>query len=156
MISVVFFWNGKVQQNFFIHRGAYQVCLRTWCDLDDTLWPLKPTLIRAEKETYNWLTKNAKPLTDNYSIRDIAEFRYQLFRNKPQFHNQISKVRIATIKELALLSEGEFYVADVVRLLASGWVLCLESLLEISSVTVSPPALVLRIERLVKFSEHLI
>ena len=74
-------------------------------DLDDTLWPLKPTLIRAEKETYNWLTKNAKPLTDNYSIRDIAEFRYQLFRNKPQFHNQISKVRIATIKELALLSE---------------------------------------------------
>ena len=71
-------------------------------DLDDTLWPLKPTLKRAEIETYQWLSENANAITDKYSLRDIAEFRFQLFSDNQEFQNQISKVRIATIKQLAL------------------------------------------------------
>lgn len=74
-------------------------------DLDDTLWPLKPTLKRAEIETYQWLSENANAITDKYSLRDIAEFRFQLFSDNQEFQNQISKVRIATIKQLALLSD---------------------------------------------------
>lgn len=73
-------------------------------DLDDTLWPLKPTLKHAEIETYQWLSTHAKPLTDKFSLNAISEFRFKLFRTDERFKNQISQVRIATIKALAISS----------------------------------------------------
>lgn len=74
-------------------------------DLDDTLWPVKPTLIRAEMETYDWLKENASALTDRFTLKDIAEHRYRLFVDSEQYKNQISQLRIATIKQLAILSD---------------------------------------------------
>ena len=73
-------------------------------DLDDTLWPLKPTLKHAEIETYQWLSTHAKPLTDKFSLDAISEFRFKLFRTDERFKNQISQVRIAAIKALAMSS----------------------------------------------------
>lgn len=74
-------------------------------DLDDTLWPLKPTLKHAEIETYEWLCANAKPLTNKFSLNEIAEFRFKLFNDNDRFKNQISQLRIATIEALALRSD---------------------------------------------------
>ena len=79
-------------------------------DLDDTLWPLKPTLIRAETECYQWLQKNAAPLTDKFSLADIGDYRFKLFSSSAAFKNQISQLRIETIKAMAIesgYSEGE-------------------------------------------------
>jgi FMN phosphatase YigB (HAD superfamily) len=59
-------------------------------DLDDTLWPLKQTLIHAENETYEWLKINAEPLTNQFSLADISEFRFKLFNDDVRFKNQIS------------------------------------------------------------------
>jgi len=73
-------------------------------DLDDTLWPLKPTLIRAETECYQWLQKNAKSLTDKFSLADIGNYRFKLFSSSDVFKNQISQLRIETIKALAIES----------------------------------------------------
>ncbi|MBT5923446.1 MAG: HAD family hydrolase [Cellvibrionales bacterium] len=73
-------------------------------DLDDTLWPLKPTLIHAENETYEWLKINAEPLTNQFSLADISEFRFKLFNDDVRFKNQISLVRKETIKAFALRS----------------------------------------------------
>jgi putative hydrolase of the HAD superfamily len=70
-------------------------------DLDDTLWPVKPTLKRAEIETYEWLKLHASKLTEQHSLREIGEFRYALFLNQPHFKNQISQVRIESIRQLA-------------------------------------------------------
>lgn len=70
-------------------------------DLDDTLWPLKPTLKRAELETYEWLKTHANKLTEQHSLREIGEFRYALFLNDPKMMNQISQVRIESIRQLA-------------------------------------------------------
>lgn len=73
-------------------------------DLDDTLWPLKPTLIRAEAECYQWLQENAKPLTDKFSLADIGAYRFKLFSTSDAFKNQISQLRIETIKIMAIES----------------------------------------------------
>ena len=73
-------------------------------DLDDTLWPLKPTLIRAETECYQWLQKNAAPLTDKFSLADIGDYRFKLFSSSAAFKNQISQLRIETIKAIAIES----------------------------------------------------
>lgn len=73
-------------------------------DLDDTLWPVMPTLKRAEIETYQWLCDNAPAITEQYSLMDIAEYRLKLFKDNTDFKHQISKVRIATIRQLALSS----------------------------------------------------
>ncbi len=70
-------------------------------DLDDTLWPLKPTLIRAEKETYQWLKTNASKLTDKYSLKEMGAYRFKIFKENNEYRHQISKVRIATILQLA-------------------------------------------------------
>lgn len=74
-------------------------------DLDDTLWPVRPTLKRAEIETYQWLCENAPAITEQFSLMDIAEFRFKLFKKDRDFKHQISKVRIAAIKQLALQSD---------------------------------------------------
>lgn len=73
-------------------------------DLDDTLWPLKPTLMHAEHETYEWLKINAKSLTNQFSLAALSEFRFTLFKNDIRFKNQISQVRKETIKAFALRS----------------------------------------------------
>ena len=74
-------------------------------DLDDTLWPLKPTLIHAENETYEWLKINAAALTNQFSLADMSAFRFKLFKEDIRFKNQISQVRKETIKAFALRSD---------------------------------------------------
>ncbi|MDG1292707.1 MAG: HAD family hydrolase [Pseudomonadales bacterium] len=73
-------------------------------DLDDTLWPLKPTLMHAEHETYEWLKLNAESLTNQFSLAHMSEFRFKLFKEDIRFKHQISLVRKETIKTLALRS----------------------------------------------------
>mgnify|MGYP000269861019 FL=1 len=74
-------------------------------DLDDTLWPLKPTLMHAEHETYEWLKINAESLTKQFSLAAMSEFRFKLFKEDIRFKNQISQVRKETIKAFALRSD---------------------------------------------------
>ncbi len=71
-------------------------------DLDDTLWPVFPTLKAAELKTYDWLQEEAPALTERYSLRDIASYRVDLFRDNPELQNQIGELRRRSIAELAM------------------------------------------------------
>tara|TARA_B100000767_G_scaffold257378_1_gene265192 strand:+ start:9299 stop:10072 length:774 start_codon:yes stop_codon:yes gene_type:complete len=88
-------------------------------DLDDTLWPLKPTLINAETECYKWLQENAKPLTDKFSVEDIAAYRFKIFSRSDAFKNQISQLRIETIKAMA--TECGYSHQDAIALSAAAF-----------------------------------
>ncbi|GBU15683.1 hydrolase [Polaromonas sp.] len=76
-------------------------------DLDDTLWPIWPTIERAEKTLEVWLGEHAPmsaALFANVAARD--DMRRQVARLQPELKHDLSAVRREAIR-LALKISGE-------------------------------------------------
>jgi FMN hydrolase / 5-amino-6-(5-phospho-D-ribitylamino)uracil phosphatase len=87
-------------------------------DLDDTLWPVWPTIERAEKKLHDWLCDHAPMTAAMYStpaaLRDI---RNHIATQRPELKNDLSAVRRESIrlalyraKENPLLADAAFEV----------------------------------------------
>ncbi len=74
-------------------------------DLDDTLWEIKPVLIKAEQEVYDWLNQNASKLTADFSLEDLMQQRIKLYQQQPELAHQITQLRLVAIKQ-AMLKAG--------------------------------------------------
>ena len=76
-------------------------------DLDDTLWPIWPTIERAEKVLHHWLVENAPMTAALFSspsaLRDIRDY---MATNRPDLKHDLSAVRRESIR-LALYRAGE-------------------------------------------------
>jgi len=76
-------------------------------DLDDTLWPIWPTIERAEKVLHDWLVENAPMTAALFSspsaLRDIRDY---MASNRPELKHDLSAVRRESIR-LALYRAGE-------------------------------------------------
>ena len=76
-------------------------------DLDDTLWPIWPTIERAEKMLHDWLVENAPMTAALFStpsaLRDIRDY---MATNRPELKHDLSAVRRESIR-LALYRAGE-------------------------------------------------
>jgi HAD superfamily hydrolase (TIGR01509 family) len=76
-------------------------------DLDDTLWPIWPTIERAEKVLHDWLVANAPmaaALFSNPSARQ--EIRDEVVNRHPELKHDLSSVRRESIR-VALYRAGE-------------------------------------------------
>lgn len=76
-------------------------------DLDDTLWPIWPTIERAEKVLHDWMTEHA-PMTAALFSSPVAlrEIRDYMAQNRPDLRYDLSAVRRESIR-LALYRAGE-------------------------------------------------
>lgn len=76
-------------------------------DLDDTLWPIWPTIERAERALLAWLGEHA-PMTAALfsSTAALREIRNELEANRPDLHNDMSALRRESIR-LALTRAKE-------------------------------------------------
>ncbi len=76
-------------------------------DLDDTLWPIWPTIERAEKVLHEWLVVNA-PITAALfsSPSALREIRDYMGTHRPDLKNDLSALRRESIR-LALSRAGE-------------------------------------------------
>jgi len=76
-------------------------------DLDDTLWPIWPTIERAEKVLHDWLVDHAPMAAALFSsplaLRDIRD---QLAASRPELKHDMSAVRRESIR-LAMYRSGE-------------------------------------------------
>jgi FMN hydrolase / 5-amino-6-(5-phospho-D-ribitylamino)uracil phosphatase len=76
-------------------------------DLDDTLWPIWPTIERAEKALHDWLTENAPMAAALFSspsaLRDIRD---HMAHSRPELKHDLSALRRESIR-LALYRAGE-------------------------------------------------
>lgn len=72
-------------------------------DLDDTLWDMKPTLVRAERKLIEWLKHNCQDL--DYDPAVMLELRSTLIAEQPSLKTQISELRKQMIYQ-ALLTCG--------------------------------------------------
>lgn len=70
-------------------------------DLDDTLWPCYPTIIRAEKLLYQWLSKNVSVVTHNYDIDQLREKRLLLLKTRSELAHDLTQLRIESFENLA-------------------------------------------------------
>ena len=76
-------------------------------DLDDTLWPIWPTIERAEKVLHDWLVVNAPMAAALFSSPSaLREIRDYMVANRPDLKNDLSAVRRESIR-LALYRAGE-------------------------------------------------
>lgn len=76
-------------------------------DLDDTLWPIWPTIERAERALLQWLGAHA-PMTAALfaSPSALREIRDHMAANRPDLRHDLSAVRRESIR-LALYRAGE-------------------------------------------------
>jgi len=77
-------------------------------DLDDTLWPCKPTILRAEESLYRWLRVHVPVITENYDILQLRDKRRLLFDHFPELAFDLTRLRL---KSFELLAE-EFSLSD--------------------------------------------
>ncbi len=76
-------------------------------DLDDTLWPIWPTIERAEKALHDWLTVRAPMAAALFSSPTaLREIRDHMAAQRPELRNDLSAVRRESIR-LALYRAGE-------------------------------------------------
>lgn len=77
-------------------------------DLDDTLWPCTPTILRAEEQLYQWLSEHVPVITRSYDIYQLRDKRRALLDEFPELAYDLTRLRIKSFEELA----EEFDLAD--------------------------------------------
>jgi putative hydrolase of the HAD superfamily len=75
-------------------------------DLDDTLWPLLPTIARAERAVHDWLAVHAPRCAAEYPPDQLRSLREQIARQEPRFAHDYTTLRRRSL-QTALQASGE-------------------------------------------------
>lgn len=81
-------------------------------DLDDTLWDVRPVLLRAEVKLNEWFSSHVPQL--DYSVEAMRSFRGEVLAADPSLAGKITEFRCRVIEE-AMLRSG-ISAADAMRL----------------------------------------
>lgn len=81
-------------------------------DLDDTLWPLAPTLLKAEAVLYDWLTLHIPGVTRRFSNAELRELRMELLPTDPQYQFNVWALRHAALTHACRLSSENHELVD--------------------------------------------
>lgn len=74
-------------------------------DLDDTLWSVRPVLLKAEQTVFDWLEAYAPKLTERFTVKSFMEWRWEKYQQFPDLKHQISQLR-TKVMQLALEEAG--------------------------------------------------
>lgn len=74
-------------------------------DLDDTLWDMRPVLVRAEQRVKEWADQRCPELYKRYSRDQLMALRNAVLTAHPELKYQISQIRIEVIRQ-ALIDCG--------------------------------------------------
>jgi 2-haloalkanoic acid dehalogenase type II len=69
-------------------------------DLDDTLWPCEPTLLRAERLCLEWLTERAPEVIAPWSIDRLRERRMAIHAARPDLKHDFVSIRRLALQEV--------------------------------------------------------
>jgi HAD superfamily hydrolase (TIGR01549 family) len=67
-------------------------------DLDDTLWPVRPTLIAAEKVLARWLLEHAPATAQGLPPAAMLALRAEVAAAHPHWAHDLSAIRLETIR----------------------------------------------------------
>lgn len=69
-------------------------------DLDDTLWPIVPVIMRAERLLFDWIREHAPAVAAGYSIEEMRARRVALMKAEPRYAINLSALRHAVLSEV--------------------------------------------------------
>ena len=75
-------------------------------DLDDTLWPVRPTLVAAEKVLADWLRTHAPATAQGMPPAAMLALRAEVASEHPHWSHDLSAIRLETIRR-ALRRHGD-------------------------------------------------
>lgn len=64
-------------------------------DLDDTLWPIAPVILEAEKILFAWLAEHAPRVAERFTIATLRQARLELLARRPEFAVDLHALRHA-------------------------------------------------------------
>ncbi len=70
-------------------------------DLDDTLWPIEPTISNAEQKLYEWLSLEYPEITAKYSLQEIVAKRVSLSSTREDIAHDVTELRYYALLGLA-------------------------------------------------------
>lgn len=70
-------------------------------DLDDTLWPCKPTITKAERGLYSWLQRHYPRVTRKYTFEEVKLRRAAYGKTHPEIAHNLTELRRRALAELA-------------------------------------------------------
>ncbi|MET0961511.1 MAG: HAD family hydrolase [Noviherbaspirillum sp.] len=69
-------------------------------DLDDTLWPIVPVIVRAERLLFDWIREHAPAVASSYSIEEMRARRVALLKSEPRYTVNLAALRHAVLSEV--------------------------------------------------------
>ena len=86
-------------------------------DLDDTLWPVEPTINRAEQALYAWISEQCSEITNQYTLEEITAKRIALGQRREDIAHDVTQLRFCALRELAEeFNCGEYFAAEGLEL----------------------------------------
>lgn len=67
-------------------------------DLDDTLWPVQATIVRAERVLHDWLTQHAPLCAGQFDISASRALRTRLLQERPEWRHDLSLLRLESLR----------------------------------------------------------
>jgi HAD superfamily hydrolase (TIGR01549 family) len=64
-------------------------------DLDDTLWPIAPVIVQAERTLHDWLATHAPRVTRQFTVEALRQARLELLAQRPEFRLDLGALRRA-------------------------------------------------------------
>jgi HAD superfamily hydrolase (TIGR01549 family) len=64
-------------------------------DLDDTLWPIAPTILQAEETLFAWLREHAPRVAERFTIDTLRQARLEMLAQRPELNLDLGKLRRA-------------------------------------------------------------
>ena len=74
-------------------------------DLDDTLWPIEPVMLRAEQRLDAWLRTHCPPVADRYPIAAMRALRDEVAAANPELAHDFTTQRLLCLRS-ALVPHG--------------------------------------------------
>ncbi|MCW8962370.1 MAG: HAD family hydrolase [Gammaproteobacteria bacterium] len=69
-------------------------------DLDDTLWPCMPVIMRAEKALHSWLMQHAPRLAETHGVKALREHRKSIAAQRPEISHNLTLTRQISLQIL--------------------------------------------------------
>lgn len=91
-------------------------------DLDDTLWPIRPVIARAEQALHDWFAAHCPAVARRHSPYSLRQLRFEAENRHPELAGDITALRkasirlaLATCREDVSLTEPAFEAFWAVR-----------------------------------------
>jgi putative hydrolase of the HAD superfamily len=81
-------------------------------DLDDTIWPIGPVIVRAETALGEWLRANAPRTAEHWPLEAMRTLRYEVEIEHPHLAHDFTQQRLITLERMLRAAGDDIGLAE--------------------------------------------